>query len=647
MTEEVITDQTNQEYESLNFPIIPENSNFISQDKVKEISLADKIVSVFDIPTTEKRRNYLRSAKEKIRKVVSSIKTLKEQNEKKYRLRNYILDPECSKIRFVLDGFIVTLILCDLVISPFEFFVYKNLAQKNFREIVFDLLFFIEIIANFFTGYYDKTTNQLVTQPKAIAMNYLQKGLIFDVIYTLPFWAFDSKLMLLRFVKIYRYPHIISIIQQLILTFSSFCLTNFKIKKIIIEFVSFGFNVLYILHIFACIYVYIAKSYDENWITLHELDIEAIVEVYISSVYMQTQTFSTTGYGELTPVNNVEMCFVMISQIVCCGLFSYLITCILIIFTDHVDTLSFKYQTSIELPTWMSKYSSHLPSTTNKFQMIEKIWDNVVKYFNLYYSTRNNFTWINRFPILREIKPIERNSLLEKSFLGIISKFDSFFDGMSQSCKNRIVLKLKTRIQRSNYTVIKEGHAIKRLFFIAKGSVYVIKEKTIVCQLKEGNVFGLLGLYDSSSVYSYETYQTDYAHLYSIKFEELYRILLYEDISFNVLVTKAIEAKFSLSEMKEKSCNVSRLIIENNNDDVIDESIEMLPQIPYYNYSKTIVTNALREDEKMKINVENMLKTESISLQLQLMTQKENESKEIEMRLNLIKNQILFLEKAF
>lgn len=618
------------EYEIMKFP---------KAEKIedKDLNWAANILNVFNIPSIESRQQHLNRAKEKIWKVVKSIKTLNEKQIKKYLSKKYIMDPYNSTIRFIIDTFIVNLSLLDLVIFPFKFFVDTDNTAHS-REIIFDVLFFIEIIANCFTGYYETTELYLITDIKLIILNYLRRGFIFDLLYTLPFWLITPQLIILRMIKIYRFPYIVSVIQQIIFLLSSFCIHHFKLKIIMKEIFSFGFKVLYILHVFSCVYIFIAKQYSDNWIVGNGLDFNNYLEIYISSVHMLTQTFSTTGYGDLKPINNAEILFMIISQAVCCGLFTYLITCILLMLISHLDTLSFKYKTQLNLYLWMTKYNKHLPSTTNQALLTNTVWDNVTHYFDLFYGTRNNFEWINLFPFLKEIKPNERKCLLNCTFENTILHFASFFNKMNQLTKNQIILKFKTHIQNSQVIAIAEDKKIKRVFLIEKGTVVVLKGKKVLLQLKEGQVFGLLGLINQYSEYSYEiAIDSEYALLFSISLKDLTSILSYDDESYKTVLNQAFEINNLLKQMANSSDNN-----DNHNYIFNNETMEVISQIPNYKERKRD-PNERNNNQPHHFEGLELGNNDKVNKCLNEAINKEKELLDMELRLNVIFNQISYL----
>ena len=74
----------------------------------------------------------------------------------------------------------------------------------------------------------------------------------------------------------------------------------------------------------ACLYTYIAIQLDdESWITDHADIVHQTsrIEQYIASLYWVFETFSTVGYGDISPTRQAEYLFTFLLQ--CIGMFFF------------------------------------------------------------------------------------------------------------------------------------------------------------------------------------------------------------------------------------------------------------------------------------------------------------------------------------
>jgi len=78
-------------------------------------------------------------------------------------------------------------------------------------------------------------------------------------------------------------------------------------------------------HVIACCWHYIAIYQDEpiedSWLGTDDLDNE---EAYMKSLYWTITTFSTVGYGDISPQTDGEIAFTMVVQFLGIMFFAYL-----------------------------------------------------------------------------------------------------------------------------------------------------------------------------------------------------------------------------------------------------------------------------------------------------------------------------------
>jgi len=449
---------------------------------------------MFAMMDKEEENKNLESDKE-IKKNWKNKNDSSKNNEDPSSDKCYIINPEQNIYKKIFDAIFYLLLYVDFIFTAFEYFVYHG-DYTIYRIICFDIFFTIEIILHFFTSYYDVNNKTYVTDLKKIFINYIKGQFIISILYVFPFYAIYSHLEILRLIKLYQYPNVMTKIRRLSSWLLSHCIKNITLCSQIVRIFTFVISICYISHIMACIYCYLGLTFADGWIYSH-LDLilpDSYLDIYIGSYYFIIETLTSTGYGDLTPNCYTEIIFIMFVQLITCGLYAYLLSNILDVLLNKENSVSYQYRSNqLNLENWIIYYLKKLPASSKNDNLHRnKIWDEIKKYFELYYSPTKNLKWITENNFIGQMKPSHRNQILMAAFEPILYKFFSFFAKIkSTSSKIKIILNFKTTIQVANTELNFAWKKMHKIYFIDHGSVDIYKNGVLWHTLNEGSFFGI------------------------------------------------------------------------------------------------------------------------------------------------------------
>lgn len=129
----------------------------------------------------------------------------------------YIIYPDDS-FKKKWDLLIVVCLLYMSIILPFRIAFEESDDEEwgpyDIVELIMNIIFFLDIVLNFFTAYYDENEN-LELDKKKIAKNYITSWFIIDVISTIPLQnIFVSLSNYNNVLRISRIPKIIRFIKM-------------------------------------------------------------------------------------------------------------------------------------------------------------------------------------------------------------------------------------------------------------------------------------------------------------------------------------------------------------------------------------------------------------------------------------------------
>ncbi|CAD8104943.1 unnamed protein product [Paramecium primaurelia] len=207
--------------------------------------------------------------------------------------------------------------------------VFGEISVKNVENyFLFTILIDVLIVLN--TSYIEKGV--IIKSRRKIFTNYLEGQAVYDL------FSFCSLLIAIEFeidtsseklgwqlcpYCIYYYCRLFKLQGRVHKLEEFFNLTGSY--QDFIELIKLLFMVLYVGHLFACLWHGVAfyqQGYRQTWIDEYVKEPD-MFSIYNYAFYWAVQTMITVGYGDLTPQNNAERICANISMFLACGVFAF------------------------------------------------------------------------------------------------------------------------------------------------------------------------------------------------------------------------------------------------------------------------------------------------------------------------------------
>ncbi|KAL4432040.1 hypothetical protein ABPG74_017776 [Tetrahymena malaccensis] len=395
----------------------------------------------------------------------------------------------------------------------------------------------LDIMISLNTGYFEQ--GHQVNNKRKIFNNYFKSSFLIDLISLIPIFvhfnigncnnnetgsSFYKLPLLLCLLKITQFSKTFSKIQE------RFLLTPNTTN--LISLCKLLGTMIFVCHLFACSWVFLGQmqiSYNlnnQNWLTKQNLQGDSIQNIYLHALYYSMTAMSTVGYGDITPISQIELLWSLFSILMSSQMFAY-----------SINTIG----------QLLREFSKKEQEMQNKIYLINKymVKKNVNK--NLKYQIREYLEYYWQENDIHDSKQQESiiNQQLSKQLREqllmdsnrIILKDSPIFKHNFSPC---VISKTLNIIQQLTCTpedlIIKRGEISQQIFFIEKGEVDIIiegeeddKQKIyqkpkIISTLGKGKSFGMVGFFTGFSE-CFTVRSKEFCKLLFIKREDFLEIL--------------------------------------------------------------------------------------------------------------------------
>lgn len=323
------------------------------------------------------------------------------------------------------------------------------------------IIFFMDLFYNFFVGLNLKTKSSYFEKEEITG--YSNLWAFIDFLAAFPFYLIFGMplLQLFRIVKLARVAQYMHELRRHVLRFSDYLNLGF-----------FIFWLLILIHWLSC-----------GWVVLYTFPVGTDDSAkYINSLYWCVQTFTTVGYGDITPLNNLQHIYSVLVMLFGVGVYGYLIGNVANILSKR-DPAKEQYFKNIESLKAFSNFRN-IPLGLQK-----KIRD----YYVYIWKKRLGYdesVFISKLPIglQNEVSLFLKRDILDK--IPLFKEIDDRF-------LREMSLHLRPLVFTPGEYVFREGDKGNEMFFVIHGNLEVIysDENILKNTLNDGDFFGEIALF--------------------------------------------------------------------------------------------------------------------------------------------------------
>ena len=252
--------------------------------------------------------------------------------------------------KIMWDIFILALLLFISLVVPWRLAFSGDDNEEGVSSwLIFfwiiDSFFLVDIVLTFFTSVTDEKDFKEITDKKRIALIYLKKWFIIDVLSILPVDVFlfanqnadetaRNSNVLFRFAKIgkvyklirmLRLAKILKILKSKRTVVNHFA-SELKISSGVERMIFFVMFFMLLFHIFACMFIFLREIESESggWLEDSTFYSYSNTDQYITACYFIMTTISTVGYGDISASTRLERVFMIALMLIGVSSFTFI-----------------------------------------------------------------------------------------------------------------------------------------------------------------------------------------------------------------------------------------------------------------------------------------------------------------------------------
>lgn len=375
-----------------------------------------------------------------------------------------IIEPN-SRLNDIWDLLIAILTIYIAIDIPLK--LVSQSSRENFSiGIIITIILFIDIIKNFNTQFYYRGV--LIDTREKITKYYAKKYFIFDLLAAIPFFLLSQifpGILILKWMSLFRLFKLLRL-NKIISKWRN----RQAINPSILRLCFFFFWIILISHWIACIWIYIARYEGIQ-----------VIPTYIDAIYWCITTITTVGYGDISPVTDLQKILTMIAMFLGVAVYGYVIGNVASLLSN-IDKTKASFLKQME--------------DVNSYLSYKSVPRNIKHKVHNYYQ----YIWHNRMVqteqrLLANLPQSLKTDISLHIHKELIKKVP-YFKQTDKDFITDIIMQIKPLVFLPGDYIVKKGEMGHCMYFISNGSVQVMSEdeSSIITTLNEGDYFGEIAL---------------------------------------------------------------------------------------------------------------------------------------------------------
>ncbi|EGZ17304.1 hypothetical protein PHYSODRAFT_503276 [Phytophthora sojae] len=429
----------------------------------------------------------------------------------KVKYDRWFIQPRAAwKVRW--DLWIGFIIAYSVILIPYRIGFGIDLSGwEQIMNYCFDSSFAVDVILNFFTGYYDEDV--LVCELRRIRQRYLRSWFIFDIASTVPLDQFlqvvtnaSSSLLTLKLIRVFRLFRLLKLMRLLRLKRAMEAVQVDALNAHVLQTLKSLLTIIFIIHLVACGW-YMFYTWDPtgpNWVT--NIEAKGFKSPYLVSFYWVSNTMMSVGYGEIYGITDGERLysiFVACLGSICVGMIIANIQMLTENYNPRGIMLKQKLQDTKEF-----LIQRGIP---------RRLRQRVISQFEFHWSHRTVF---DEDYLLQQFPKSLQYEILAASMESFVKKFP-FFGMTSVEFFVFAIPRLRPIVLGPGQVLVDAESVWEELYFLTSGSVETVQSNLVVGSLSPGEICGIEYLVNSRRRYTHTYRSISKTELYAMYSKDL------------------------------------------------------------------------------------------------------------------------------